>query len=395
MKGLRIMAIRQRASTASMATFVVLDRDWRVIGPVELYLEHLRQEGYSPNTVRAYAGGLAAWWSMLEDRDLSWQAIGVDDVARFIRSITRTVRDSAVELRSERAAAASTVNGAVAAVMGFYRYHALIGEVPTARKLYERIYGGPGDSRRRQSSLLGHLAGARAVRLVGRTRQTLSPPPFLNPQQIRVIKDEAATYDKQAQLWTGDLRMRLFWTLLEETGLRISEALLLQHGDWQPGTGATAAVEIWPREDPHRRLRSKSRHFRRIHISDELDDLYGEYLFKLAETGIDLADDLPVFVNLHRGQFGAPMRAETVYDWIERCKKRHQLLPKEWTPHWFRHTHATALLLAGVPSHVVQRRLGHADINTVFTTYAHVTDDAEMRTAADWKTIVAKWGQMP
>lgn len=388
------MAVRQRASASSATTFVVLGRDWCVVGPVESYLEHLRREGYSPNTVRAYAGGLAAWWSMLEDRGLDWQSIGVDDVARFIRLMTRSRLDSAVELRPEQTPATSTVNGAVAAVMGFYRYHALIGGVPAAQKLYERIHGGPGESRRRQSSLLGHLGGSRIVRLVGQNRQAQSPPPFLIPQQIRVIKDEAATYDRRDQRWCGDLRIRLFWTLLEETGLRISEALLLQHGDWQPGTGTTASVGIWPREDASRRLRAKSRRFRRIYISDELDDLYGEYLFLLAEAGIDLADEMSVFVNLYRGRFGAPMRAETVYDWVERCKRRHPLLPKGWTPHWFRHTHATALLLAGVPSHVVQRRLGHADINTVFTTYAHVTDDAEMRAAADWKAVIGKWGEM-
>ena len=33
-------------------------------------------------------------------------------------------------------------------------------------------------------------------------------------------------------------------------------------------------------------------------------------------------------------------------------------VPAGWTPHWFRHSHATALLLAGVPVHVVSRRLG-------------------------------------
>ena len=39
-----------------------------------------------------------------------------------------------------------------------------------------------------------------------------------------------------------------------------------------------------------------------------------------------------------------------------------------------RHTHATALLLAGVPVHVVSRRLGHADVQTTLETYAHVTE---------------------
>ena len=389
------MAARQRAILGDTVTHVVVDRDWRVVEPVEAYLEHLRREAYSPNTVRAYAGGLATWWSMLEDAGLDWQRIGVSDLARFTRRLASRGSDpSVIELRVAQPPRTSTINSAVSAVLGFYRYHALVGGVPAAQQLYERLHGGTGDARRRCSSLLGHIGGAQKRRVVGRRRDPRLPPPFLTPHQIGIIKNDAAELDRATGRWSGDLRMRLFWTLLEETGVRIAEALLLRHGDWQPGTGTTALLEIQPREDQRRRLRVKHQHYRRIYVSDDLDDLYGEYLFLLAENGIELDDDTPVFVNLFRGQFGRPMRQETVYDWIDGFKRRHPLLPQAWTPHWFRHTHATALLLAGVPEHVVQRRLGHSDIHTIFSTYAHVTEDAEMRTAADWKTLVARWGSL-
>lgn len=41
------------------------------------------------------------------------------------------------------------------------------------------------------------------------------------------------------------------------------------------------------------------------------------------------------------------------------------------TLHGLRHTSATLLLKAGVPAHVVQRRLGHANITITLSTYAH------------------------
>ena len=56
-----------------------------------------------------------------------------------------------------------------------------------------------------------------------------------------------------------------------------------------------------------------------------------------------------------------------------------------------RHSHATALLLSGVPVHVVSRRLGHADVQTTLSTYAHVTEDAELRAVADWAKLTAGW----
>ncbi|HEX8860854.1 MAG TPA: tyrosine-type recombinase/integrase [Actinomycetes bacterium] len=40
--------------------------------------------------------------------------------------------------------------------------------------------------------------------------------------------------------------------------------------------------------------------------------------------------------------------------------------------HELRHVHATTLLLAGVPVHVVGNRLGHADPSTTLRVYAHV-----------------------
>jgi site-specific recombinase XerD len=56
-----------------------------------------------------------------------------------------------------------------------------------------------------------------------------------------------------------------------------------------------------------------------------------------------------------------------------------------------RHSHATALLLAGVPVHVVSRRLGHADVQTTLELYAHVTEDADMRSVAEWRAFAAGW----
>jgi integrase len=50
--------------------------------------------------------------------------------------------------------------------------------------------------------------------------------------------------------------------------------------------------------------------------------------------------------------------------------------------HDLRHTHATVLLLAGVPVHVVSQRLGHASPVVTMTVYAHVLPGSQ-REAAD------------
>src|SRR5664280_2769295 len=116
-------------------------------------------------------------------------------------------------------------------------------------------------------------------------------------------------------------------------GMRLGEALELQHRDWHTGRGDTA-------------------------FEDAVADL----------------DAAHVFVNLAHAPRFAPWRPESVYDLVRRL--RRQLagqVPAGWTPHWFRHSHATALLLSGAPVHVVSRRLGHTDVQTTLNVYAHVT----------------------
>jgi integrase len=99
-----------------------------------------------------------------------------------------------------------------------------------------------------------------------------------------------------------------------------------------------------------------------------------------------------VFVNLDREPRFAPWRPESVYDLVDRLRRQLSgQVPPAWSPHWMRHSHATALLLSGVPVHVVSRRLGHVDVQTTLNTYAHVTEDAEMRAVADWKAFTAGW----
>jgi integrase len=126
-----------------------------------------------------------------------------------------------------------------------------------------------------------------------------------------------------------------------------------------------------------------------VHVSNRLDRLYGDLVWLLCDLGADVAiedwDSAYVFCNMRRQPLFGPLRPESVYAHLASKKRRLCELPAGLTPHWFRHTHATALLLAGVPLHVVSRRLGHSDIQTTASTYGHVTEDAELRAMARWQ----------
>jgi site-specific recombinase XerD len=374
-------------------TWTLLGPDYRRVEPVEDFLEYLRVRGMSPNTVKSYARALGLWWEFLALFGLAWDGVTVADFGRFLgwlRSgnspVLASIEPGAARF-SER-----TIAVRLHAVRAFYRYQHFNG-VEAASRLYERVFR-PG---RRYRPFLEHVARRRGeLRNVVSPRPVVPrPPPTLTPAQIAAIKDDRARWDPTTREWAGSLRDRLLWALLEETGLRLGEALGLQHRDWHTGRGDTPWIEVVPREHPHG-VRVKGGAYRKLFISDGLDRLYGDYLWALVEQGADVAvEDLDrhwIFVNLYREPLFAPTRAETVAAQVRRLRKRLAgRVPASWTPHWFRHTHATALLLSGVPLHVVSRRLGHSDVQTTQNLYAWVTEDAELKAVADWRKFTEGW----
>jgi site-specific recombinase XerD len=386
------LAITQRVAIGEGVTWTVLAGDYRVAEPVEQYLEYLRSTDSSPNTIKSYARGLALWWSFLEQRSQAWDAVGVTELGTFVGQLRRkNVAQEVVPLRSQERAADATVASRIRAVMGFYRYQAARG-VEVAGQLYETVHARPGS----YLPFLEHVArkhGRRAS--VVKVRVRAKPVPVLLPGQMTSLREAEASWDPAGGIWSGELRYRLLWMLLEETGLRLGEALGLRHRDWKTGTGTTAQIEVVHQEGHPYGLRAKSG-YRRIFIGSTLDRLYGDWVWALCEAGADVElddwDGAYIFCNLHRGRRFAPLRPESVYKHLNARKSQLPALPVEMTPHWYRHTHATALLLAGVPMHVVSRRLGHADVQTTINTYAHVTEDAELRACADWQKITQSWG---
>ena len=113
-------------------SWTVVDDDWVRVEPAERYLAHLAGIERSPNTVRAYAHGLRLWFEFLGLRDLAWDSTGVEDVSRFVAWLRAPadnviVLDDSAAVRSE-----ATVNRHLAALFGFYDFHARSGVVLAA-----------------------------------------------------------------------------------------------------------------------------------------------------------------------------------------------------------------------------------------------------------------------
>jgi integrase len=375
-------------------TWTVVDGAYRTVAPVEEWLEAHRA-GWSPNTIRSYATALAQWWSYLEQRGeaAKWRDLGVATVSAYLSWLRNGRRVEHLPVVETQASQDATLESRLAALISFYRWQGAVYEVPVAGRLLRGV-----PRRIPARGLLAHLnAGAPAappslVR-VRRTRRR-DRPPILLPQQIQAILDGCAIWDDKRGEWAGNLRDRFLFALLADSGMRIGEALGLRIGDFVMGRGCTPHVEIVPREDNPNEARVKMMRARRVYVGTDLERLFADYLTRLAlraaELGLPVGPEGSLFVNLERPPVLAALREGTVRDKVDALQRRG-IGPAGWTAHWLRHSHASALLLAGTPDWVVSRRLGHAHVQTTLDLYGWVSEDEALRAAANWKKYTAGW----
>lgn len=377
-----------------LRTWTVIDGSYQTVAPVEEWLEAHRYL-WSPNTVRGYATALTQWWTFLEQRGETgqWKEVGVPAVSGFLSWLRngRTVEHTLVAPAD--GPSPETLEVRLAAVISFYRWHEAVFGVPVARRL---MRGAP--RRAPARGLMAHLDARSApgpsslVRV--RSNRRRDRPPLLLPREIQAILDGCAVLDPATGLWVGNLRDRLLFALLAESGMRIGEALGLRISDFVMGRGGTPYVEIVPRGDNANGARVKMMRPRRVYVGADLERLFADYLTHLAcaaaEWGVAVTADSALLVNLSRPPLLAPLREGTVRDKTAALRKKG-IGPPGWTPHWFRHSHATALLLAGTAEWVVSRRLGHAHVQTTLDIYGWVREDEALRAAANWKTYAGTW----
>jgi integrase/recombinase XerD len=323
--------------------------DGEVVEPVDRFLAHLSAIERSPNTVKAYAHDLRDYFAFLGLRSLTWDAVTLEDVGRFVSwlRLADEARDGGVVplpwVDSELSA--GTVNRKLSALSSFYEFHQRHG-VDLGELLTRWRPGGRAGSWR---PFLAHLGQRperhRAIAL----RSERHLPRELSPAEVQGLIEAC-----------DRLRDRFLLSLLRGAGLRIGEALGLRHEDIDARQRVIAV-----RQRPNVNRACAKTWSREVPAAAALIRLYSDYLHE--EYG-PLDCDY-VFVNLWGEPVGQPMGYASVDRLVRRLRARTGI---QFTPHEFRHTYATYLLRRGVPSEVVQHLLGHASVSTTIDTYSHL-----------------------
>src|SRR5574340_1358819 len=109
-------------------TWTVVGVGHCVVGPAEEYLEYLRVQRMSPNTVKSYARALALWWDYLAAFALDWDRVSLEDFGGFLIWLRTGADPEVIELRPVEARfAESTIAVRLRAVLSCYTYHQLTG----------------------------------------------------------------------------------------------------------------------------------------------------------------------------------------------------------------------------------------------------------------------------
>ena len=285
---------------------------------IEGYLAYLAAvRGLAERTLRSYREDLSGYEAFLSRSGLDPDAAGARDIRAY-----------AAALVAEGKAAAS-VNRALSAIRGYYRYRVKFGDIPAdpARD----VEGFP--SRR-------HL------------------PRFL-------FEDEASAFVELAD--GGDfasLRDRALLEFLYSSGCRVGEASGLALDKLDLAGGAAFVTGKGSKE-------------RAVFLAPPAREAMAAYLparaALLARLGAaSRAEERHVFVNAKGGRL-----TERGMEWLVRNYADKAGFPRRVTPHAFRHSFATHLVAAGADIRAVQELLGHASVSTT-QVYTHV-DMARLR----------------
>lgn len=331
---------------------LVLDDNYVLIEPIHAYLQYLDSLERSPNTINSYAHDLKLYWEFLQENYLDWTEVKLDNLAEFIYWL-RTFQPGIYSLQPQQPARTeSTINRILSAVCGFDAFHALVGNIKGIDPYVTRY----GVIPKYKSFLYGIAKSKQTKKRLLTLKQPKTLPCCLSTDEVRRVVNAC-----------NHFRDKFLVCLLYETGIRLGEALGLRHEDIH--SSGENKIHIIPRESNWNYARVKSGRERVVHVSVELMKLYSNYL--IDEYPEDVDSDY-VFVNCWGGEIGTAMKPNQVQKLFERLTKKTGI---KVNAHLFRHTHATELIQAGWSMAHVQKRLGHANIQTTMNTYVHLTED--------------------
>lgn len=329
--------------------------------PIEPVLHFLRFKdncGRARNTLKAYSFHLKFYFEYLEALNMTFEEVGIDELAGFIRWLQNNGhRSNIILLSGAPTRSAETINVYLSTVYAFYDYLARHEEY--SLRLSEKLTRAVSASSRGFKDFLYHINKSRQI-------ETRIIKLKASKRRIKTVKKSDIVLVLSVCHTSRD---RFLVQLLWESGLRIGEALALWIEDIEPDAHRIHVKDRGELENLSEIKTVCSP--RAVDVSAQLINLFFEYI---AEVHTDDVDTNHVFIKLSGANKGKPLDYSDVSALIRRLCKKSGVY---FTAHMLRHSSFSELRRLGWPVEQIQARAGHAFVQSTYV-YLH-SDDEDLR----------------
>lgn len=338
--------------------YFVADDDGLPIEPILKFIRFKDNTNFARNTLRMYCQHLKLYFEYLQERELDFQKITIDDLALFVNWLQNPYKSLKIipAHQVETARSPRTVNIIINTVLAFYDY--ILRHEEYSNNISDRLRKFVSTPSR---NFKGFLYGiAHEQKKVTSNILKLKVPKF-KPKTLS--KEEIGTLIRAC----NNLRDKFLLSLLYETGIRIGEALSLWIEDFDI---SDMIIDLKDRGELENNAEIKTVSSpRRIDISQNLADMFMEYI---AEYHTEEVETNHIFIKVSGANKYKPMNYTDVDNLFRALKKKIGIYV---TPHMFRHSSLTLLRMAGWQPELLRIRAGHKNIYTTLNTYIHPSDE--------------------
>lgn len=329
--------------------------------PIEAVLKFIRfkdNTNYSRNTLRMYCQHLKLYFEYLEQREINFQDVTIDDLALFVNWLQNPYESlKVIPVRpTDTARSPRTINIVINTVLAFYDY--ILRHEEYSNNISDRLKKFVSTP---SKNFKGFLYG------IAYDNKKIAS----NTLKLKVPKSKPKTLSK-AEITTlikncNNFRDKFLLTLLYETGIRIGEALSLWIEDFDV---SEMIIDLKDRGQLENNAEIKTVSSpRKIDISQNLADMFMEYI---AEYHTEDVETNHIFIRISGNNKNKAMTYTDVDNLFRMLNKKSGIYV---TPHMFRHSSLTVLRMAGWQPELLRIRAGHKNIYTTMNTYIHPSDE--------------------
>ncbi|PGF05949.1 transposase [Bacillus pseudomycoides] len=334
--------------------WIVLNKNGDPIIPIMKFIKYKDALGKAPNTLKTYCYHLKLFWGFLNEKNKDYTEADLSLLTEFINwlrnpsddtntiYLTSKTRDLKVAKRTE-----SSINSINNCVIEFFDYQWRSGQIffDIKSKVTKEVK----NTRRRYRKFLDHVTHSQTKKI---NILKLNEP----RRKIKTITNKQA---KLIHVSCNNIRDELIIRILYEGGLRASELLSLWIEDFNINDGSITVRES----------KTKAGEKRKIYVSKETMNLFQDYII---DYHTDDVDSNYVFINLRGKNKGKPMQYWALQAAMRILSKKTKI---DFTAHMLRHTYATNLYDLGLDVGIIQKLLGHAQVQTTLNMYIHPSEE--------------------